>query len=190
MKRMKKLFWVVMLLVMIVMPSGRVEAASAKKQALKAYSDFLAVNESNYYQPFAIAYVNNDSIPDLVWNHMLYTYKNGRIIQLVDLPNDAWGYYKKKNVVVVDYAHGNIYGDSLMTYTYFKIKKNSRVTKLYKYRFSSKKIKASWSYENAKGKKISKAKFNSNLKKIVGSKSMTRFKLYKNTAANRAKYLK
>ena len=45
-------------------------------------------------------------------------------------------------------------------------------------------------YENSKNKTISKKQFNNILKKAVGKTKASKIKYYKNTAANRKKYLK
>mgnify|MGYP002709181887 CR=1 FL=1 len=190
------------LLLLALMPTQEAMAASKKKQALKAYAAMLEKKENktgNYnFDKFALAYIDGDSVPELIYGdygNTVYTYKNAKVQQLYS-PGTSYvaGYYKKKGVVCVTYAHGNAYGDLLESYWYYKYSKGKFVQKLSKYKNSSwkngKKIASSVTYWNVKEKKISKSLFQRQLKKLVGTKKMSKFKFYKNTSANRQKYLK
>ncbi|MCD8019568.1 MAG: hypothetical protein LUF92_08315 [Clostridiales bacterium] len=155
------------------------QAASKKSKALKAYKKVLS--QSMIYAPnvgeyvsasecsFAIAYIDNNSVPELVicygsytWgaagDSILYTYKNGKV-KYVSVSGIAqyFVYSKKKGIVRTYFPSDDpAYSD----YSYYRLKK----AKL-------KSIKASTAKKTLK-------------------KNKTKLKLYANTAKNRKKYLK
>lgn len=179
----------VMFLAGTLLPGMRAEAG-AKKDALKAYSSLLETKDTGSYG-FALAYIDGDGVPELVFDDTIYSYKNGSIQSVTKL---GWsncmlqGFYKKTGIIDVFYAHANIYGSIHWDY-YYKYSKGKCKQKLTKSIYNDSNGSAT-GYYNAKDNSISKTKFQRQLKKLVGTKKMTKFKYYKNTAANRKKYLK
>ncbi len=214
MRKMKKLAGLMILtalFVALLLPTDA-QAASASKSALKAYNRLLqkksyTIEREKYNMTngvFSVAYIDNDSIPELLvridWrsgNNMLsrlalFTYKNGKVKLLDTRPlgllggyGNKYGYYKKKGVFFTDFAHGDYGGRS-----YYKISKGKAALKLSKGIEMQASGKSKITYENAAQKKLTKAKFNQTLKKMVGSKKATWMKMYPNTAASRARQLK
>lgn len=210
-KKVVKLMWMLSLLIALTMAgSMAVQAASAKSNAMKAYKNMLSkttvykegwpMKASNCY--FAIAYIDNDSVPELVvFNNrdiphvggygMIYTWRNGKVVyaggMVLDNKGEA-GYYKKKGIYTDIYSHQGRKGVS-----YQRLKKGTSSCVLYKeYVIKGKSWKLS-GYKKITGNKanvISKKSFDKSLKSYVGSTKLTKYKFYKNTAGNRKKYLK
>lgn len=156
-------------------------SSSAKKKALKAYQEFLKsgyinIEENDIPVPkrlckFALIYLDNDSIPELVINYdgmefdnpwingVLYSYIGGRIKKLdVMGMMDHLSYYKKKGVLA-DYSYSDLGGVGI-------------------------------SYSRLNNGKYQNSLSASKIKKYVGNTKQTRVKFYKNTETNRQKYLK
>jgi len=189
-------------IVIVLAASGvKVEAASAKTKALNAYKKFLAEKEipwdKNFKIPasdckFAIAYVDNDKIPELILNtnavpHMagygrIFTYKNGKVKRVgpVEMDANKFSYYKKTGVFISCYVQGGV------TYSYRKLTKGKIVHKVQKGEDAFGKKE----YLDSNSKQISKSTFDKTVKKLVGSKKKTSAKFYKNTASNRKKHCK
>lgn len=207
-KRIKLLIKVMtLLLVFLVMaPTVKIQAASKKKEALKAYAAVLESKESkagNYNQgKFALAYIDKNKVPELVYIYgsktyggEIYSYQNGSAHQNIVPAFMLSGYYKKKGVILASYTHANVVSGEAVEVTYYlKYAKGKFPVKLSRVESflwkSGKKKNLSVTYCSAKNKKISKAKFKSQLKKMAGSGKVTKFRFYDNTATNRAKYLK
>lgn len=201
-----------LILVMMLCPL-EVQAASQKTKAIKAYKSMLSKKtmrwgNDTYYTKvpagrysFTLAYIDKDSVPELVvttdyvthaaGSMVIYTYRNGKVQVLTDGSNDSgfyadnsrFSYYKKKSVFVSCYGTGGV------TDHYFKMNKNKASKKL----IADNSLMWGKSWYQCSGdtnKKISKSSFNSNLKKLVGSTKKTTVKFHKNTSANRKKYLK
>jgi len=163
--------------------SMSVEAASAKKNALKAYDQYLQ-SECTEKDKFAIAYVDNDNVPELLVYHirdngskgvMLYYYKNNKVnARFMKEWEMISGYYKKMNIC------------------YEKVKSNESWEVIKKKRndfaMSYKDEGERWYYVNTK--MVSKKKFNAYIKKITKGKKMTKVSYKANTTANRKKVLK
>ena len=151
---------------------------------------------------FSLAYIDNNSIPELIietdgqtphavgWG-MLYTYRNNKLTYVGMLNmNSTLYYYKKKGVILDNYYQGGYTSDS------YRLLKNGKLyDKLQKsgrYNYTTWEIEGYSYYSTAssKTKSLTKAQFNSRLKSLVGSKKKTAVKLYNNTAANRKKYIK
>lgn len=176
----------------------RVQAASTKTKALKAYSKLLSqknlkwsnkLNVKSSKCKFALIYVDNNSVPELFvdasgagTNHVsgfykLYTYRDGKVKDVCTM-RDAFGYYKKKGVfVTATLLHGEYI-------TYHKLSSGKSSVKLRSETYYS------TSYYNGSGKKISKSSFNKTLKSLVGSTKKIAPVCRKNTKTNRTKYLK
>lgn len=167
----------------ILIPGIHIEAASQKVKALQAYAAFLETKQTGNDE-FAIAYINADAVPELIYNEtFIYTYANGKVQELYNtLSNRLSGYYKKKGIITEIIAHPMYSG------TYYNKWTNGKFT--VKLSVTNRTVGKETTYRNAKGKVVSKARFQRQLKKLVGTKKMTKFKYYKNTAANRKKYLK
>lgn len=203
MRNKKGMLLLFLMLVFAALPLNA-QAASQKTKALKAYTKMMSKSTmrwgtDTYYTKvptknceFAIAYIDKDSVPELIVRNyrdithiagygVVYTYRNGKVqvVSNIDI-DDKFYYYKKKGVFVTTYILGGT------AEGYWTLSKGKAVCRLSKqYRMIDKK----YTYFAA-SKKISKAKFNAALKKLVGSQKKTAVKFYKNTAAARKKYLK
>lgn len=219
-KRTKRNVFMLMcllLLAAVLIPGRSVQAASGKKKALKAYSQFLSQSTVRWGQStrpvtlskcsFALAYIDKDSVPELILSsngetshadgyYQLYTYKKGKVVRMDNLMDGA-AYYKKKGVYCSSHS-----GTGGFEEYYFKISKGKAVYKLYA--MDEKPIgfdvnkdgRIGWNYERvtkarspfyqSSTKKISKKEFQKQLKKLVGKTKKTIVKkYYKNTAVNR-----
>lgn len=214
MKRMKKLAELLILTALftaLLLPMDA-QAATAKRSALKAYDQLLqnksyAIEGQKYNlrnSVFSVAYIDNDSVPELLvridWRSgnnklsrlALFTYKGKKAKLLYTRPlgllgdyGNKYGYYKKKGVFFTEFAHGMYESRSL-----YKISKGKAALKLYKEDEMLSSGKSKITYEDGAGKKITKAKFNQTLKKMVSAKKATWMEMRPNTASNRARYVK
>lgn len=208
-KHFKKTLLFMLVLIMALIPL-KAEAASQKTKALKAYNKMLAKKtirwgtDSSYPSiptkncKFAVAYIDNDSIPELiVYNAkdvphmvgygMVYTYKNGKVKAVENVNIDAkFYYYSKKGVFVTSYCQGGV------TYTYFKLSKGKAAEKLQQGKPVYPPNAPYYYYKISKDKRsqITKKSFTKALNNMVGKKKKTTAKFYKNTSGNRKKYLK
>ena len=208
---------------LIIPCEGR--AASKKKKAMKAYNKLLSQSEINYYDwdgrritetddndkeylvtlrssglEFTTAYIDNDSVPELIFygdfetgtegplypNAQVYTRRNGKLQYLGGLSLYSMsksGYYKKKGIIE-DYAYND---NSHHDINYYRIKgKTLKRLSIYKSYPSRKKVH----YLKWPEKRISHKKFNKKLRKYIGKARLKHFKWHKNTPKNRKKYLK
>ncbi len=181
-----------LVLILALVPHVQSEAASAKKKALKAYKEFLAVGRSadgRTIEEFCTALITNDNVPELICEDLyttyIYTYKGGNMKLLFeDSSYYVYSYYKKKNALRTQYAHRGY-----QTTRYLKYSKGEYQEKLLMEKWTSggTRYNKCVKYDT---KKISKSSFNKQLKSYVGSAKATKFKLYKNTASQRNKRLK
>lgn len=108
MKRIFGLLCVVFCVGFLMMPV-KADAASEKSKALKAYEQLLKekaseekANADKYgytytARTFLVAYVDNNSVPELYYDGKLYTYKSGEVVE-IETPYSGYvwyGYYKK-----------------------------------------------------------------------------------------------
>ena len=180
---------------MAVMPAG---AASQKQQALQAYETFLSSQSS--YMSFSLIYLDKNSVPELVFGHELYTFKNGQMVKIQNYLSPMYMpslYFKKTGVIVIWYAHGGFAPSSFDRYC--KLKSGKLEGKLEiegAAEMNSKTGKYKWAYaynslKNGKTKTFkNKSAFNKALKKLVGNKKKTKIKMHDNTEAMRKKFLK
>lgn len=203
---MKKKSGITMLLLLLVMLftlsiTVTASAASYKTKAIKAYKTFLAkskIRVNNGYGneslstsklKFALVYLDNDTIPELIaydlhggtwYRHFIFAYKKGKVKQISQMNSNYFAvkYYKKKGVLCCQQCDGK------NEYYYVRVKGTKRTDILYK---RGSKYYKCVGYNR---KSVTKSKFNSLLKKYVGSTKTTKIRYYKNTAANRKKYLK
>ncbi len=188
-------FFGIFCLFLLLIPAGRAEAASTKTKAIKAYKTFLkkeqtAQGSSASSKEFSLAYVDNNSVPELFYDGVLYTYKGGKVVTLLEPTGSEKisGYYKKKGIVTVIYAH------TQHTYTiYYKIK-GKKATEVLRYQWDIS-SESNWTPVETylyKSNTVTESVFNARLKKLVGSKKIKYFEdsAHTNTASNRKKYLK
>lgn len=211
-KNWKRILLLAGLFILVFSCSITSQAASQKTKAKKAYRTMLAkkyIYKDGWRMTtkncdFALAYIDNDSVPELlVYNSddiphmggygMLYTYSKGKVKYVTGLAMDerkTLGYYKQKGILTDAYAQQ---GYKSEYYIRLKSGKTTSVLcKEYKYNFRSDKWKLS-SYKklsSGKLKSASKSSFNKSLKSYVKTRKFTKFKFYKNTSKNRTKYLK
>lgn len=195
--------------VSLLIPSADAQAASTKSKAIKAYKKFLTQDtirwgNDTYYTAvptknctFSLVYIDNNSVPELVVKNnqdithvagfgVVYTYKNGKVQTVNNIQLDGkFYYYKKKGIFLTSYC---AMGQSC--YTYCKLNKGKSTAKLGKQTDLDTKVKTYYKCTSTGTTDISKAKFNSSLKKLVGSKKKSTAAFHKNTKANRKKYLK
>lgn len=192
-----------------------VNAADSNAAARKAYKNFL---EQSYVEwgagylmqmdgaRFALAYVDNDNIPELVvkssgysngWDKFsnsqaslpsvagqaqLYTYKNGQVVELTNLYQGFW-YYPRKGVYVDEICHMG-----------YQVRIAKMDTNFLNYSRDQYEIEmaTSFSYEKYNGweyQEISQQAFKNELEKAVGKTKAIEPDYYDNTSANRNKIL-
>ena len=203
----------ILTLVFTAIPAMPGEAASTKSKALSAYKKKLSASKVtvlppgkkvtvNYYDTvtyrysksaavkFAIAYIDNDNIPELIlqdnrYCYGVWTYKSGKVrcVHWGDSLTDPYGYYKKKGIFEdLHYTEGSPF------YKYFYQFRNGKMThKLTKIVQEQGQPYAEYMIRS---RMVSKAVFKKKLKSYVGNKQVTKISLRKNTRANRKKYLK
>lgn len=210
MKKLRSLF-LVMLCVVLAVPCMNVSAATQKQKALKAYKKFLSTSKVNvlrrgdtYYDSrndssvvykgtkagnvkFALAYINNDDIPDLVLTanmgglqyYGFFTYRSGKVrritVQACEY-DKVIGYYKKTGVFVQRHYSDGVLGN----WIYMSMGKTSA------YIMGSK----DGSYYVIRERMMTKKGFNNTIKKETRNRSLTKFKFFKNTKTNRNKKIK
>ncbi len=207
-KRIKKaMLIVIMAMTVMMMTAGSASAATTVTQkAKKAYATFLAKEGykknmdgwSTSGLTFQLAYINGDSIPDLVVkffagprgysNGLFYTYKNGKVTYLGKTGGDLMGYYKKKNCVLTDSRYD---GEGNRTITYTKPMTGYGYAtgdfgKTIRYNKSTKYFKATGTYSSTE---ITKTQILTLKKKRVGSTKLSAFKTVANNATNRKRLL-
>lgn len=187
-------------------------AASQKSKALSAYKKFLSKSyvkigygkDENYKAypknwKFALAYIDNDSVPELVIDAgydyrsypctMVYAYTGGKVKKVSEETGHGatFKYYKKKGMLRYDWAY---HGYASKDYVRYNSGKGTHFLSAYTDRDGSEAYyKGSWSgrpYEN----EISKSLLLKNLRKYVGTTTPTKAVYHKNTSSNRTKYLK
>lgn len=192
----------------VVTPGATVQAATKKSKAITEYKKFLSQNSVKYDNEtynmkncsFALAYVDKDSVPELILYNVedtdhavgygkLYTYRKGKVqlVKGLQINGSKFYYYKKTGIYLDDYS-----GMGYKTKWYNKLGKgNSKTVLTISEELSDENRdgKLSKGYSNSKVK-LTKKKFNKKLKKYVGKKKKKVVKFRKNTRANRVKYLK
>lgn len=192
-KIIKNLFYMIFGVVLVagVFSGVEVKAASKNDKALKAYADFL---EDSEYEKFALADINRDGVKELFvedsWKggDCLYIYKSGKV-DLVDDFNWSWdvAYYPNKNYIVAERV--GVYDD----YTaHYRLSKKGKITMLAEksgvVNFENGNRKVKYTYK-LKGKKVTKKKYNSYVKKLKKNAKRLKLKYHENTYENRSKYL-
>lgn len=219
MKKIKGFGIIITICIVAVLCAGMpvtANAATAKSKAMEAYRAMLSKNSITCPSgvkaktstcSFAIAYIDNNSVPELiVYNPnachasgygAIYTYKNGKVVEIRDLECYAGNFsYYKKTGTFRDYYFGN--GGWLITYVYtlssgkasMKLREtvlDSSMRGFYPNAVANNWVKIS---KNGKETKITKAAYKKSLKSLANNKKSTKAKFYKNTANNRKKILK
>lgn len=149
-------------------PAANVNAASKRTKALTAYQKKLTSLDSRYNK-FALIYLNKDSIPELLITpketvHIatsdVYVYTGGKLKKLKYAGSDFGRLvYSRKKSVVCNSGWINGYG---AVATFYCFKKNGKKTKLKKFE----EIANPTALFKINGKKVSKQKYNAEMKKI------------------------
>ncbi|MDO4272489.1 MAG: hypothetical protein Q4D16_02370 [Eubacteriales bacterium] len=212
--KMKHLWICITVFAMVLLVSTTAQAATPKSNALKAYKKLLSQKTIKWGDgsrkvplkdcEFSLAYVDNDSVPELFISNntavshaegsaLLYTYKNGKLRFVNNLFMDyrKFSYYKKKGIYT-----DNHFQMGVTVSTYYKLTNYKGITKLRTYKEEvdvDRNGKLTTTYcvvRSVNSKNVSKAKFNSELKKLVGTQKKSSLVWRKNTKANRTKYIK
>jgi len=216
-QKIKKGLLLIMSIVMLA-PAVRGLAATPKQEALKAYSRWLSnanvqvmpKNEdiylldgwTKYTRPtpasktlFAIAYINNDSIPELIVcndNKEFYsvlTYRNGKIVRASSCGEltTLRGYYSKTGV----YMDSKSVRFSPFKTMYYVMGTNSTS---HRFEVDAYEDAATRYYYFTKNRVMTslanRTMFKSKLETFTKGKALTPVKYYRNTAANRKNILK
>lgn len=205
-------FLLIVALLVTMIPAIPAEAASKKTKALRAYKKLLSQKtvcvmprgikygsksgSYKFYKPskaqkveFMVAYIDKDDVPELILRepdtgYGIWTYKNGKMVNLdwSGYFSKPYGYYRKKGIFVEKHLT-----DENPWYEYFsKIPNTVREVFLEIEHYAGKKEAEYY----IRGDKVTKSKFEKKLKSYVGSRKLEKVKMYKNTKANRKKYLK
>ena len=212
------------LLVSMIVPAASGYAITARQKALNAYKKLLSRyivdiygygrRYSDYngtgdvpdriYCPtasskvqFATAYINDDTIPELIvrtkvssrqYLWAIYIYKNGRVVKVTtggDYTEILLGYYQRtglyKRKIARDVTweyHNKISGTKAYPFA-------SKLT----YRSSGKSCRKYYIYVDGVRRDKSYSAYCSAFKKAIGGKPFKRFNYHQNSAANRKKYL-
>ena len=149
---------------------------------------------------FAIAYINNDNIPELIVRtkdqryYSILTYRKGKVVRLKGTQEDGTydtvkGYYKKTGVFF-DARSADFGIDRQIYYKMYATKAKDKL-EVWIFNKGSKPSKE-YEYLTSSGKTVScdHSVFKEKLKKLTKGKKPTNLKYYKNTAKNRNKILK
>jgi hypothetical protein len=226
--------FIVMMLLCIVLCPNHIQAASKKSKAMAAYNKYLSAGTIHWKDTsgndlsswtdttgkkrttyldsgkckFLLAYINNDTIPELiiyqtevnysvhsVGDFMILTYKGGKVkyVGTISSVGDSCGkflYYKKKSVIIDnDYMGGRNY-DDYYCWTGNKLTSFAGTVTHYADEIGiNNNGKITYNLSDSQ-EEVSKKTFNQLLKKYVGKTKLTKAKFYKNNAGNRKKYLK
>ena len=200
------------------LPKANGYALTERQKALNAYAKYLSYSKTyvlKYGTPyvrfghgfteykyngtkasstdFAIMYINNDDIPELIVrgdvggykSYGVYTYKNGKV-QFVYGEEGAIfrGCYNKTGYFVsLEDLEACPYVDYMRDYVQMS---GTRATKIYTHKVANGKNVRFW----IKGQPVSEAKYTRAIRSSVQNKKMTAVKYYKNTGANRKKVLR
>ena len=197
-KRIMLMLCAAVVAISTVLGSGvtEVQAASKAKKAMDAYAKYLQDgshwNMDGKMTSFGLIDVNRDGIKELVvydestYSTSLIGYVSGKTKQLGwCMRGEIKIYPKKKIFALYDSAGGGIYAT---LYYKYDGKKAQRLA-LYNVEYDGDKL-IDETY-NVHGKNVSKKKYNKYIKSLHLGKgiSSSDLKMYKNTAANRNKYL-
>lgn len=210
------------LLVSMIVLAASGYAITARQKALNAYKTMLfkvdIYGNGRYYNAyngtveapgktyrptasskvqFATAYINNDTIPELIvrtkttsrqYLWAIYTYKKGKVVKVTyggDYTEILLGYYKRTGLFKRKYTkgftweyHNKINGTKAYPFA-------SKLT----YRSSGKSCHKYYIFVDGVRRDKSYSAYCSAFKKAIGGKPFKRFNYHQNSAANRKKYL-
>lgn len=195
-----RILLLMVLIVTIALPGMDGYALTKKQRALKAYAAFLNKNKttSTYwgteYNRFHLAYIDGDSIPELVFSHAdddyhamgaaVYTYASGKVKKIGTFGTYATFWYapKKSRIRTID---SNMGGD---IYLFYKIvKQKGKKTARYEFHDKERDIDISKSTYKINGKYVSRKTF---YKRLKAEKKRFKYrkagydKCFKTTTAN------
>ena len=208
----------IVLSVIVLMPAVSAFAVTPKQQALSAYSRWLsgakvqvmpkgfkafddavieAVPASK--TEFAIAYINNDSIPELIVRtsdkhfFSILTFKNGKIVRVFyedDMYNTVKGYYSKTGMFV-DTRTGGFH----INKEFYYLMGTAGVTRRFENSFFKDTGEKYYDYysknNNVRPVRLKNhTEFKNKLLTFTKGKALTPVRFYKDTAANRKNVLK
>ena len=202
--------------VLVMAPSQNVQAASNKTKALKAYRSMMAkkelkIDDWTTYQTkncrFAIAYIDNNSIPELiVYNNKdvshiqgfgaLYTYRKGKVQLVSTLTLDTrsrLGYYYKTGWFMDNTTYQGYGTDTIQKLAAGKLKTDTVYYRSVEYNGSKYVITGYSMMANGSYQSYDATTFNRSLMENTrdkNNKKFRTFKFYKNTKKNRLKYLR
>lgn len=202
-----------LMVVFVMVPSQNAQAASNKTKALKAYRSMMAkktlkVNDWTTYQTkncrFAIAYIDNNSIPELiVYNNKdvshiqgfgaLYTYRKGKVQLVSTLMLDTrsrLGYYYKTGWFMDNTTYQGYGTDTFYKLFAGKLKTDMGYSRSVEYNGRKYVITGYGITANGSYQSYDATTFNRSLTYNTGGKKFRTFKFYKNTKKNRLKYLR
>ena len=214
-QKIKRCLLLALTIVMLV-PAVSGFAVTPKQAALNAYSRWLSgskvqvmpkgyrdYNDGELFAPvsasntqFAIAYINNDSIPELIVRTVdghygsVLTYRNGKIVRLEytdEVIGMVYGYYSKTGM----YLNRRKWPDSISKDSY-KLMGAAGVKErfeIYTWKSGAKEM----FYYDRNGKSVTlrnHTEFRNKLLTFTKGKALTVYKFYRNTAANRKNILK
>ena len=214
MKKRSILFMLMMLFAcsLMVIPSGKTYAASAKSKAIKAYKKKLSKSTvavfpkglkvyDEFWEPpisykstkssqvtFALAYITKDNVPELIikdpkYGYASFTYKKGKVKRLQHWDNYDFPHgYYKKKGIFMNYASSE---GTPHTDMYYKVT-GSKAELVMDVFFDG---NDPLEYKVNK-KEVSASQFKKARKSYVGKTKLTKIKMRKNTKANRKKYMK
>lgn len=226
MKTRKVSGFVLLLMLLLLLTDVHPQAASAKKKALKAYKAFLSkktvtvipnktvlAEDDGFtirYKPtpagkvrFAIAYLDNNSIPELLVlesSHKydsgsqglgIFTWKNKKVVRVGYLVGGAGvaysyfspksiGYYNRRALMIQSDVSEGVYS------TYYKLKNGKLKMEIYKADYYG---EVSYG-RGASYKELSRKQFNRLIRRLTKGKKMKKLVFRANTPANRKSYLK
>lgn len=189
MKTRKKIRQILLVILLLCSCTGllRVQAATAKADALQAYRNYLENQRS--FLKFSVIYLDKDAIPELVLNDgKIFTYKKSTGMKLLqdDYEFDYKKYYKKKGVICSDIIMGAMMGYDVVVYSRVANGKLKGFCRSHHY------TNGKWEYakySRSRISKVAKAQFNALIRKYAGKKKLTKIKYHANTAADRDRYL-
>ncbi len=211
----KSILTLLVVMTVMMMSAATVHAAGTTtvKQAKKAYAAFLAkkgymsiIGKSNVSKgdtvDFQLAYIGPDSVPELLVKYtyansgskklsdgFIYTYRNGKVCLFEKLYR-PYGYYKRKNLVVAD--SWAIRGQHTFTYMRPKARQEYCAVLSKSYRTGKSTLYHHCIANTNEGcitPSISAATFKTELKKLVGTTTLTKFAPVRYSYANRKRIL-
>lgn len=174
------------------------QAASGKSKAIKAYKKMLSASTMSWGSQgtkistsdvkFTLAYINKDSIPELIvyaganshvaGAYAVYTWNKGRAVLLANC-RDGIAYYKKTGIFT---TYTLLQGEYEI---YYKISKAKAVQQLSSY------VGYVTSYkQGVEERSITESTYKEIARSITKGKRAAKIKWRSNTGANRKKYLK